>query len=414
MINLIVPTLPDNSMLMALDAAHQQGLRQYLSAIGHDSYRADHRVRASNALMELRRSLNGRSGPDYNDPYTAAAYIVSYHLSHCILACWSFRNLFRRYGVPDAIYVCDVGAGTGAGMVGLALALSEHPNHPPVYFDAVEPSQAMVEAGAQFWTALSSIHRGMPKIKLRDSASMPSRLLNLREGALHVVTAFHLSLPYDDNSVQGYIRRRSTEGPAQKALRDAIRKVSPDIGIFTCHEGKEISLRRAIDDTAAWVDRSSEHIEIPSNDAGVRRSSSFYTNCAADLGFDVSEGTSVKSWSRYRFSPPKGVLLLRVSTSSERERAEVARVKGEQERRREIQRIAAQRAEEERQRKVALEKLWSTLSSCRDSGDTISAEVVGSNSGGLLVKWEGLSGFVPFSHCRDIADRDGDLEKLQG
>ena len=38
------------------------------------------------------------------------------------------------------------------------------------------------------------------------------------------------------------------------------------------------------------------------------------------------------------------------------------------------------------------------------------------NSGGLLVKWEGLSGFVPFSHCRDIANRD-DAEafaKLRG
>ena len=46
----------------------------------------------------------------------------------------------------------------------------------------------------------------------------------------------------------------------------------------------------------------------------------------------------------------------------------------------------------------------------------ISAEVVGINYGGLLVKWEGLSGFVPFSHCRDIADRDDAqaLDKLRG
>ena len=73
--------------------------------------------------------------------------------------------------------------------------------------------------------------------------------------------------------------------------------------------------------------------------------------------------------------------------------------------------------EEKRKIQETRDQLWATLESCRDSGETIIAEVLGTNSDGLLVKWEGwLGGFVPFSDCRDIANRDNAeaLAKLSG
>lgn len=349
MIDPTVPTLPNNSMLMALDAAHQQGFRQYLSAIGHEPYRADHRVRASNALTELRRTLNASSVPDYDDPYIAAAYMVSYHLSHCILAYWSFQTLFRRYGIPNALYVCDVGAGTGAGFVGLELALSECSNSPLVYFDEIEPCVAMMKAGVQFRYSLWSEYNDIPNLlHSRTVQSIPGELPDIPDNALRVVTAFHLSLPYND---QLSYRPGSIESEARRSIQSALRLVCPDVGLFTCHEGKDASLRRAVDDTTAWIERSSSDIEIPGNNGGVPHNSSLYTNCAADLGFDVSEGTSVRHWSRHRFSLPKGILLLRVSSPSERERTETMRIGNEQELREQEERCkAAEQAGQERQR----------------------------------------------------------------
>lgn len=108
----------------------------------------------------------------------------------------------------------------------------------------------------------------------------------------------------------------------------------------------------------------------------------------------------------------------------ERIRKEQAEQEERQRKRRiEAERLAAaraeaerQRREEERKRQEALDQLWATLDSYQESGEVISAEVVGTNSGGLRVVWEGLFGFVPFSHCRDIASRDDSdaLARLTG
>ena len=144
---------------------------------------------------------------------------------------------------------------------------------------------------------------------------------------------------------------------------------------------------------------------------------------------------------------PSGVLLLRGSqqyaellrreqvraAASERQRQieakeqarreQAEREERDRQRQIEAERLAAQRAEaerlrreEERQRQEVLDQLWGTLESYRESGEVISVEIVGTNYGGLLVRWEDLSGIVPFSHCRDIVDRDDpdDLAKLRG
>ena len=89
--------LPSHEKLRALDQAHEQGFRAFLSDIGHDGRNVGHRHWASNALVALMNGVQGQ-GPDvdYDDPYTAAAYLVKYHLRHCILAYWAFRNFLTK------------------------------------------------------------------------------------------------------------------------------------------------------------------------------------------------------------------------------------------------------------------------------------------------------------------------------
>ena len=137
-------------------------------------------------------------GTNYSDPYVAAAYLVKYHLSHCIMAYWAFGLLFDRVGVSNALYVCDVGAGTGAARVGLALALSERSESlSAIHFDAVEPSAAMRDAGSFFWKALPrSVKAHVPRCGYREGDAVPEQLPDIRDDALRVVTAFHLSLPW--------------------------------------------------------------------------------------------------------------------------------------------------------------------------------------------------------------------------
>lgn len=464
MIDFSVPVLPSNDALRTLDSAHEKGFRAFLSDIRHNARSLTHRGRASEALVELRGGLRGRlPDPNYDDPYVVAAYLVSYHLQHCVLAYWSFKSLFRQVGFPDNLYVCDVGAGTGAGRVGLALALKEHPSYVNVYFDAYEPSRAMSQAGDCFWVSFQDFVADDLDSRYRWLQRRPTALPKLPTETLRVVTGFHVSLPYDSNiSRLSYYNmayntsRYSSSGnlsPGQQSIKSALSLVKPNAGIFTCHTGKEDSLRDTVDSFPDWDDKH-RSVDIPKDENGVNFRSSFYINCAEDLGFAVpeEEGSPVRTWSRYRFSPAQGVLLLRTVPSQEellrreqkrvaeeelqRERERKRRIEAverarkeraereerERQRRIEAERLAAQKVEEgrlrqeKRKRQEVVAQLLTTLESCRESGETIIAEVVGTNSGGLLVKWEGLSGFVPFSHCRDIANRDDAdaMAKLRG
>ena len=181
-----------------LDIPHTRGFISFLSQIKHDSECVENRSQASKALSSLIRDLSRGDIPDYNNHYIAASYIVQYHLSHCVLAYRAFKKFFDIVDFPDALYVCDVGAGTGAGRVGLALALSECPELPTVYFDACEPSSAMLSAGSCFWSSLpNSLTSRVPDCAYRPRTTLPSDMPANLHGALRIVTAFHISLPYD-------------------------------------------------------------------------------------------------------------------------------------------------------------------------------------------------------------------------
>ena len=292
-----------------LDIPHLHGFRSFLSQIEHDGQCPDDKDRASKALSSLMRDLSLGDIPNYNDHYIAAAYIVKYHLSQCVLAYTVFKEFFSLVGFPDTLYVYDVGAGTGAGRVGLALALSECPEAPTVYFDAYEPSAEMLSAGSCFWSSLpKSLTSHVPDCTYRGGTTSPVDVPANLNGVLRIVTAFHVSLPYDS---AGYWN--NVDESAQHSIRFALRLVSPDAGLFTCHKGKINALNKSIN-FFDWSDSLSGDYDSE-DDNGVPSVSPFY-NYAADLGFEIYDGkASVRSWSRYRFSLPKDFsLMLRISS----------------------------------------------------------------------------------------------------
>ena len=299
---------PSLGVRLGLDKLHEQGFRDFLLYIDHDKNNHDHRCRASEALATLMEVLaQNRQPPDYGDPYVAAAYLVKYHLSHCSMAYWAFKHLLGHIGsIPNTLYVCDVGAGTGAARVGLTAALLKSKEHcekspPTIHFDAVEPSCAMRTAGGFFWDALppeAKSRRIVPRCGYREGAELPEQLppeIRDRDDTLRVVTAFHLSLPYSDPC--------GNVGDAKSSIQSALDLVCPDFGVFTAHHGKATPLKRAVGEYDC-------EFPIPRDHEGVPDRSQFYTACAEELGFKVPDGSPVRDWSRYRFAPPRGVLLL--------------------------------------------------------------------------------------------------------
>lgn len=233
---------PRQSMLRELHKALEQSYQCLSPGTAPDRRRE---------RAELRDKLTYGPPPDYNDPCVAAAYLDTYHRSHCIMAYWAFLHLLGHVGgVPNTLYVCDVGAGTGAARVGLALALSERAESPPtIHFDAIEPSDAMRRAGNTFWQALPSDTVGLvagPECGHRQYPAAPKLLpaMATYDEVLRVVTAFHLSLPYGNDLQENDVD--DAQGSIQSAL-DLVGSY-PHIGIFTANANKAGSLRRAVGD----------------------------------------------------------------------------------------------------------------------------------------------------------------------
>lgn len=352
--------LPDDRLLQALDKAHEQGLRDFLRDIGHDERCQADRKRAADAMVNLREGVNGQSVPDYGNSYVAAAYLVTYHLKHCILASWAFKSVFDQVGVPHTLYVYDVGAGTGAGRVGLALALSKYGKQPAIYFDAYEPAQAMRSADYFFYRAFQKF---VPDyFKHYRQYPTPKNPPKLPPNTVRVVAAFHLSLPWDN---QRFLREEDVK--SAKELKEVLQIVSPDSGIFTIHKKKQQALSREVDDSYDWDKEFGTDRDIPKH-LGVPSKSPLYTDCAVDFGFEVPEAEgdleeSVRHWSRYRFSSPKGGILLRRVSSCyaellrrERKEDEAKRKAAEQEKLQEKKKAEAKQKINE-QEKLQRERL---------------------------------------------------------
>ncbi len=138
-----------------LDVAHEGGFRSYVESIPGWQCSEDDRRKASLAMQNLHGGLFGRCvDPDYENPFIAGAYQIQYQLRHCVMCfrVWDalFRVMSEETSIPDRLFVCDIGAGSDAGLTGLMLALMKRNVDPHVRYVSIEPSDAMYKAGRCF------------------------------------------------------------------------------------------------------------------------------------------------------------------------------------------------------------------------------------------------------------------------
>ena len=148
-----------------LDSLDQAGAR-FLSREGGEEPLA--------AAAIARHSLEGlRSGlmPDYSNPAVVLAYAAQYQLRQVNMAYTLFREkMARSRNWSSGLQVIDLGAGTLAGVMGLALAVADLEaegfavGSGPIFFAAVEPAAAMAAAGLKFFEHWRRVCQGMPEL----------------------------------------------------------------------------------------------------------------------------------------------------------------------------------------------------------------------------------------------------------
>ena len=169
----------------------------------------------------------------------------------------------------------------------------------------------MRSAGTFFWRAFRC---SVPDYFNYRQYPTPKNPPELPANTVRVVTAFYLSLPWDNNQWSSYWEE--SVKPAKNTLEEVFRIVSPDLGIFTIPKSKKKALYRVVDDSYDWDKEFGTDIDIPNDPDNPQDPgrSHFYTNCAVDFGFEVPEAEgdpikSVRRRSRYRFSSPKDSML---------------------------------------------------------------------------------------------------------
>ncbi len=190
------------------------------------------------AKSQLFQDLKTDSGPNYSDSKIVSAYIQYYHLQHFGLVYQIFSkvvNLIRSLK-SEHLYVCDVGAGTGAAFFGLESVLRGETDHFQVSFDVIEPSHPMYTAlkliSKEYIKAFKSLSFDVPRrIKPEDDHSIYPKDSTHQ---IKIVTAFHLALPYKITS--------NTPSKSIKMLESVLMQIKPNICLFTVNQKKWMSL----------------------------------------------------------------------------------------------------------------------------------------------------------------------------
>ncbi len=303
-----------------LDYAHYEGFSSYVNQTKHRATFKEDRAKAQAMMAELRERMYRDGPPLYHEEYAAAVYLLLYHTGRCVAAQFAYRELFKRIGTPTSLLVHDVGAGTGAGRAGLALAIVEGLNFCEVRYTAQEPSEAMLKAGRDFYHELLM---GMP-IETREKLKRPTWLYeetdqpaqsdwNLAGDPTRIVTAFHLSVPYDQNKLP------EVQQAAEASMKAALQHIKPHVGVFTAPAGKEEQLRTIIDQYPGWQQPVPDDIPLPTVKERKEQPTHAYWR-AAEEGFvppKDGENPSLEERSRRRFQPGPGTLFMRFAERKE-------------------------------------------------------------------------------------------------
>ena len=160
---------------------------------------------------------------------------TQYQLSHSYMAYQIFSTVLKRVHIEghQNIYICDVGSGINAGLVGLLLSLKYLDIQNKIYFDRVEPSKEMIRAGKYFYEYLPDKLKLLSKQLHRSENAF--RSFDPPHDTMRIVTAFHLSAPY---SLPAPKKCHPRKNSSIDDLNHAITEIAPHLILLTCHEGK--------------------------------------------------------------------------------------------------------------------------------------------------------------------------------
>lgn len=273
----------------SLDKSLGTCFKKYIKTIANYDHDA-----AAEAFSQLPQDLSKERGPDYSDEYITGAYLLHYQYNHCVMAYRTWKAVFDRIPrIPRKLFVADVGSGADASFVGLAIHLHLSEIGTEVNFMSVEPSKTMRRAGKLMRKSLKLSPR--PCIKYRRYKGLKHRP---RE-SLRFVTAFHLKMPYYPNR----------KNKALKKLRRALKTVSPDWFLATCHCNKADTLKQGLPKANPFT--SAEAQFFPKSEhhpPGCR----VFSKLGPKSGFDCGEelGPNCDFREGNRLNPPTGAVFL--------------------------------------------------------------------------------------------------------
>ena len=198
-------------------------------------------------MKDLNQDILTNNGPQYEDPFIAAAYQIFYHLRHSVMAFIIYGALFEKISIPLRIFICDIGAGSDAGLIGLMLALKRKNANPHVRYISIEPSDAMYESGRFFCNHFQYLqeYKNIDYCRFRGIHELSD--IEKHKQNLNIVTAFHMNLKYgeDYNLYPDSIQVNALF----KTIMDS---VYPDIYLFTCPKNKTEHLKNILDNINSY------------------------------------------------------------------------------------------------------------------------------------------------------------------
>jgi len=195
-----------------------------------------------NAKQQIINDLKGNTGPKYCDPKIVSAYIQYYHLQHMGMAYQVFFKVLSSIISLkiDQLYMCDVGAGTGAACFGLELALREATHSIQIILDIIEPSDPMYKASKCIFKEYKRNSKPLKfkfpnRVKFEDHNSIR---ITAESCSIKIVTAFHLALPYQSALLKC--------NQCAQTLKSVLNVIKPDICLFTVNENKKESIQSIV------------------------------------------------------------------------------------------------------------------------------------------------------------------------
>ena len=211
---------------------------------------------AVNAVRSLGGLLTGQM-PDYKDPVVCGAYLAQYQLRQVNLACSLFREKLQRNGNwRQGLQLVDFGAGSLAGVIGLAMAVADldemgfDVGDGPIYVDCFDSASEMMMLGEELFNTLQGLC--VPGGNLEGLA----RALGRIEVECYDSLSDVCIRPLVERWVSGFhVFYEGGEGEVISALRSLKSRLDPSVWLLTANQSKEAVAVKVIEGSGLQLEK---------------------------------------------------------------------------------------------------------------------------------------------------------------